>query len=223
MQAPHESPARLIVPTVTARVHRAPYSCQVTDTDWIAIGAVAAFTAAMAVAIIVTAVYAKRTLVATKDDSRARTRPVLVAYLERELLSHGTILLVVKNFGASSAVNVGLEFDPPAPPKAEVDALPDSDMKKWLYQRFAEPVPVWAPGWTTSNVIRAGQDTLEPVAVALSYEGPDGSSYTEHFFLHPDHILKETSSAPSKTDDPVKLGQQAVSAMQALVRTLRTR
>lgn len=122
-----------------------------TDSDWIAIGAIAAavtalFTAAMAVAIIVTAIYAKRTLVATRDDSRARTRPVLVAHLERELMSHGTILLVVKNFGASSAADVCVGFDPPAPSESEVAALPDSDMKKWLYQRFAEPVPFGRPG-----------------------------------------------------------------------------
>lgn len=199
-----------------------------TDTNWIAVGSVAAvvtavFTAAMAVAIIVTAIYAKHTLVAAKDDSRARTRPALVAYLERELLSHGTILLVIKNFGPASAADVRLAFDPPAPAKADVAALPDSDMKKWLYQRFAEPVPTWAPGWTTSNVIRAGQDPLEPFSVTLSYLGPDGTQYVERFDLHPDHILKETSSAPSKTDSPIKLGQQGVSALQALVRTIRTR
>src|SRR3546814_8357710 len=64
------------------------------------------------------------------------------------------ILLVVKNFGASSATDVRVDFDPPAPSADEVAALPNSDVKKWLYQRFADPVPVWAPGWTTSNVIR---------------------------------------------------------------------
>ena len=112
----------------------------------------------MAIAIVVTAIYAKRTLVAAKDDSRARTRPALVAYLERELLSHGAILLVIKNFGPSSASDVRVAFDPPAPDIEDVAALSDSDMTKWLYQRFAEPVPNWAPGWSTSNVIRAGQD-----------------------------------------------------------------
>ena len=199
-----------------------------TNTDWITVGSIAAvvtaiFTAAMAVAIIVTATYAKRTLVAAKDDSRARTRPALVAYLERELLSHGTILLVIKNFGPSSAADVRVAFDPPAPSKDEVAALPDSEMKKWLYQRFAGPVPVWATGWTTSNVIRSGHDPLESFTVSLSYLGLDGTLYEEDFALHPDHILKETSSAPSKTDDPIKLGQQGVSALQALVSTIRTR
>lgn len=198
-----------------------------TDTDWIAVGSIAAvvtavFTAAMAVAIIVTAIYAKRTLVAAKDDSRARTRPALAAYLERELLSHGTILLVIKNFGSSSATDVRVAFDPPAPAKEDVAALPDSDISKWLYQRFAEPVPVWAPGWSTDNVIRAAQDPLEPFIVVVSYLGPDDTRYEDRFALHPDHILKATSSTPSTTDSPIKLGQQGVSALQALVRTLRT-
>ena len=177
----------------------------------------------MAIAIIVTAIYAKRTLVAAKDDSRARTRPALAAYLERELLSHGTILLVIKNFGPSSAAEVRVEFDPPAPGPEDIAALADSEMIKWLYLRFAEPVPIWAPGWSTSNVIRSGQDALNPFTVRLSYSGPDGTRYEERFPLHPDHILKETSSTPSMTDNPIKLGQQGVSALQALVRTIRTR
>lgn len=192
-----------------------------------AVGSVAAvvtalFTAAMAVAIIVTAIYAKRTLVAAKADSRARTRPVLAAYLERELLSHGTILLVIKNFGSSSAAEVRVAFDPPAPGTEDVAALPDSDMTKWIYQRFAEPVPIWAPGWSTSNVIRAGQDALDQFTVTLSYLGPDGFPYGEPFLLHPNSILKETSSTPSQTDNPIELGQQGVSALQALVRSIRT-
>ncbi len=197
-----------------------------TESDWIAVGAVsgvvtALFTAAMAVAIILTAVYAKRTLSASRSDSRARTRPALVAHLERELLSHGTILLVLKNFGASAATDVKVTFDPPAPSAADVASLPDSDMTKWLYQRFETPVPVWAPGWSTSNVMRAGQDPLEPFTVVLDYVGPDGTSYTERFPLQPEHILKETTSTPSKTNEPIKLAQQAVAALQSLVRTIR--
>jgi hypothetical protein len=177
----------------------------------------------MAIAIIATALYAKRTLAATRDDSRARSRPALAAYLEREVLSHGTVLLIIKNFGSSSAADVRVSFDPPMPSKENVAALPDSDMKKWLYQRFGEPVPVWPPGWSTSNVVRSGQDALSSFTVNVSYAGPDGTPYDEKFPLHPDHIIKETTATPSKTDDPVKLGQQAVSALQALVRTMRTR
>lgn len=196
--------------------------------DWVAVAAIAGvitavFTAAMAVAIIVTAIYAKQTLVAAKADSRERTRPVIAAFFERELLSQGTILLIIKNFGQTSGNAVSVQFDPPAPTPAQVAALPASDMRKWLFERFSEPVPVWAPGWSTSNVLRAGHDELEPFTVVISYWGADGTPYSDRFPLLPDHVLKETSSSPSKTDSPVKLGQQAVAAIQALVRTIRTR
>lgn len=70
------------------------------ETAWIELESIAGVvtalgTAVMAVAIVITAVYAKRTLEATRADSRARTRPVIVAELRRELLSHGTTLLVL--------------------------------------------------------------------------------------------------------------------------------
>lgn len=203
-----------------------------TDRHWIAVGSAAGvvtalFTAAMAIAVIATAIYARRTLHATRDDSRARTRPMLAAYLERELLASGTILLVIKNFGKSAATDVDVAFDPPSPPVDQVDAMPDSEMKKWLYGRFAEPVPVWVPGWSTNNVVRsrsAAAEELAPFTVVLSYTGPDGTRYAdERFLLSPPSILKETTSDPSKTTDPIVLAQQGIAALQALVRTIRNR
>lgn len=196
-----------------------------TDSDWIAVGSVAgAFTAigtvVMAVAIVVTAVVASRTLNATRQDSRDRTRPVIVAEFRRELLSQGTTLLVVKNLGRSVATNVSLQFDPPPPD--DVAALPDENMMKWLYERYATPISSWAPGWTVSNVVRAGHEELDPLKVTANYEGPDGTKYADSYDLHPDHILKETSVGPSKTTDPTKLEQQKLSALHALVRTLRS-
>lgn len=118
---------------------------------------------------------------------------------------------------------VGGHGDLRSGPPADVDALPDSDMWKWLYQRYNEPVPTWAPGWTLSNVIRAGHDPLDPVSVTLSYRGPDGLHYSDVYALNPDHVTKATTSTPSKVTDPVKLEQQKISALQALVRTLRER
>lgn len=194
------------------------------QTQWTAFGSVAGAvtalgTVVMAVAIVVTAFYAKGTLQAARDDSRARTRPVIIAELRRELLSKGTTLLVLKNLGASVARNVRVTFDP-APPQ-DVGSLPDDDMMKWIWERYAHPISTWAPGWSVSNVIRAGHETLNPVTVTIAYDGPDGTRYTDRYDLHPDHILKETESGPSKTADPVKLEQQKLSALHALVRTLR--
>lgn len=198
-----------------------------TETGWIAIGSTAGVvtalgTAVMAIAIVVTAWYAKGTLNAAKEDSRARTRPVIVAEFRRELLSHGTTLLVLKNLGASVAKDVSVSFDPPAPSAAEVKKMPEDQMMKWIFERFAQPVTTWAPGWTISNVIRAGRDELNPIKVFVKYRGPDSTLYEDAYFLLPDHVMKETEANPSKTDDPVKLEQQKVDALRALVRTLRS-
>jgi len=130
------------------------------------------------------------------------------------------MLLVLRNLGASVATNVTATFDPRPP--LDVDALPDSNMWKWIYQRYATPITTWPPEWTLSNVIRAGQDPLPPVTVTVSYDGPDGTKYQDRYDLHPDHILKETSANPSRTDDPVKMEQQKIEALQALVRTIRS-
>lgn len=186
--------------------------------NWAAVAALAG--AVTASAVVVTAVIAIYTLKATRDDSRARTRPTMVAELRRELLSHGTTLLALRNLGASVATKVTVKFDPGPPP--DVDSMPDSDVWKWIYQRYAKPIRTWAPGWTLSNVIRAGQDPLPQVAVTMSYTGPDGTEYQDRYDLHPDHILKETSSNPSKTNDPVKIEQQKIAALQALVRAVRS-
>lgn len=197
-----------------------------TNADWVELASIAAavtgfFTALMAVAIIVTAFYAKGTLTQAKTDSRNRTRPVLVASLHRELLAHGTIMLVIKNFGPSSATDVRISFDPPAPSTEEVETMPDGYIWKWVYQRFNEPVPVWAPGWSTANVIRTGGDSLDPFTVMASYLGPDGTGYEDQFQLNPAPILKETTATPSQATDQVVLAQQVVAALHALVRTVR--
>lgn len=209
--------------TLCRRPDAAWEDASVTVDVWTSIGTwvTAIGTVAMAAAVIVTAIYARGTLRATREDSRARTRPVMIAELVPEHLSHGTTLLLVRNAGASVASDVTVTFDP-APP-ADVDALPDTDMWKWLYQRYSQPVPTWAPGWTLSSVIRAGHDPLDPVSVTLSYRGPDGYYYSDVYALQPDHVMKATSSTPSKVTDPVKLDQQKISALQALVRTLRER
>lgn len=158
------------------------------------------------------------TLRAARDDSRERSRPVIVAQLQRELLSPGAINLVLRNFGMSVATDVSVRFDPPP---SGIDDLPDSDMWKWLYQAYASPIATWAPGWSLTNVVRAGHDDIEAFTVVLDYSGPDGTAYRESVNLDPIPILKTTSAAPSDTEDPAKLAQQAIHVLRALVRTLR--
>ncbi len=197
----------------------------VMESSWDALIAIAGVvtalgTVAMAIAVVVTAVIAARTLRAARDDSRARSRPTIVAELRRELLAQGTILLVLRNLGSTVASNVRVSFDPG--PASDIDALADSDMWKWVFQRYSSAITTWAPGWTLSNVIRTGDDPLPPLSVTVEYDGPDGTHYGDVFLLHPDHILKETSSNPTKGRDAQTTEQQKVAALQALVRTVRS-
>ena len=141
------------------------------DSFWLAVTAIG--TAAMAIAVIVTAFYAGSTLKGAKNDSRERTRPIIAADLRREPLSHGAILLVLKNLGASVAKDVTVTFDRETP--EDIGALPASDLWKWIFERYSKTITTWAPGWTISNVIRVGEDPLLPVAVTVAYAGPDGT------------------------------------------------
>lgn len=63
---------------------------------------------------------------------------------------------------------------------------------------------------------------MDPLTVTITYKGPGETPYQDQYYLHPDRILKETSVNPSKTDDPVEFEQQKVSALRALVRTVRS-
>jgi hypothetical protein len=176
-------------------------------------------TLAMAVAVIWTVKYARDTLEANKQDSRERTRPVMVADLRPELLSHGTTLMVIKNYGASPASEVKLTFDRDMP--ENLDDLPDSDNWKWIFQRYQFPVHTWAPGWARTNVVRFGGDDLEPITVTISYLGRDAHVYEETYLLEPAHVMKETAASPSDSDIATKAEKYKVKALHALVRTVR--
>jgi hypothetical protein len=171
-----------------------------------------------AVLTIVTAVVAIQTLRAARIDSRGRSRPVIIASLQRELLTQGTLNLVIRNFGVSVASNVRVSFDPMPP--SDLDSLPSGDMRKWLFETYEKPIQTWPPGWELSNVVRAGHDDIEPFAILIEYCGPDNTRYSERIDIDPTPVLKHTTATPTKADDPVKIGQQAVSALQALVRAI---
>lgn len=188
--------------------------------NWDALTALATVLGVMisAVAVGVTAWFAVRTLRAARDDSRERSRPIIVAAFERELLSAGTILLVVKNYGQSLAYEVVVQFYPQLP---DPIGRPDSDMWKWVAERYATPIPTWAPGASRSNVVRTASEPLNPLTVYVSYRGPDNHPYTETYSLQPDHVIKATTSNPSPVKDPIKLAQQGVDALRAAIRTMR--
>lgn len=165
-------------------------------------------------ATVVTAVVAMFSLTGSRQDSRERTRPVLVPQLRRELLSHGTINLVLHNYGASSAHNVCVAFDPPLPDSQKLDV---ADMLKWIAERYAVPYPLLAPGMSLSNVYRAGQDEVRAMTMKLTYSAAGGRQYHGHFYLDPKPLMKETTANPSDSNNREL---RLIKAVEAIVRSV---
>ena len=176
---------------------------------WVAISVIVT-----GLATVVTAIVAMFSLTGSRQDSRERTRPVLVPQLRRELLSHGTINLVLHNFGVSSAHNVSVAFDPSLPDPQELDS---ADMRKWIGERYAAPYPLIAPGMSLSNVYRAGQDKVQAFTMKLTYSGSDGRRYHGHFHLDPGPLLKETTANPSDSNNREL---RLIKAVEAIVRSV---
>lgn len=171
------------------------------------------FAGLSALGAIITTLIAAWALRETRKDSRDRTRPVLIAQLRRAVLSHGTLDLVIANHGASSAHDVTVTFDPQI---ESAEALPDSDMRKWIAQRYSSAIPQWPPGMTYSNVYRAGHDAVAPTAVTIAYLGQDGTRYADRFNLDPEPLLKETQATPSNPTADKRLTK----ALEEIARSL---
>lgn len=144
-----------------------------------------------------------------QEDSRERSRPVIVAELHRIRLSHGMLELAVKNYGPSVARNVRVTFDPQLPDLQGADAV--GKVTPALVDRYRGTIPMMAPGMKLSNVYFVGQPgadsryfNSEPLpdkfTVTISYEGPGGRQYADEFHLDVRLLLKETSANPSNTD-----------------------
>lgn len=167
---------------------------------------------------LVTVIIAVRSLRSTADDSRERSRPVLMPVIERDLLSDGTANLVITNMGPSAAQNVRVTFDPPAP--HDLDSVEGSWRE--VFKVFAEPVSVWAPGWHLSCVIKFGhRESLNAFTVVVGYAGPDGTDYREAHHIDPAPLLHATQA--SKHIESAKAAKQQVDVLQALVRAVERR
>lgn len=151
-----------------------------------------------------------RTLNQLRADSRERSRPMMSAELRKPPYVPGTQLLAIRNYGPSVARNVQVTFDPsipdPTPEQTAQSATP------FLKRRYTEPIPVVTPGMELTNVWFFGKQaqpggpwenfepTPETFTVSITYEGPDGTPYSDQFPLSVDLIREHTevshSSAP---------------------------
>lgn len=135
------------------------------------------------------------------EDRRAQSRPMLVPEFQKEPLSQGAVNFVIRNWGRSAATNVTVDWLSPTPP-ADLATLPNDNVLKWLYRSYVAPIALWPPRWRMSHVYIWGHDDKKGresiVKVRVSYQGPDGHSYSEDFTLDPGPILSQTQSSPSK-------------------------
>jgi len=115
--------------------------------DWTAIGGIA--TAA-------TAVVAIWAIAAAKNDSRDRSRPVMVAEYRTFPFAHAALEFVIRNAGASVARDVTVTFDPPLEPGGHF-------ARSYMIRRYAEQIAVIAPGQELVNAVRIIEEPGKPM------------------------------------------------------------
>lgn len=180
------------------------------------------WTAFGSIATVAAAVVAIWTLVALKQDSADRTRPVILAELKPAVLTRNSELLI-SNVGQSVARNVKIEFDPPLPDPADGD---DEErvgvLTPFLQRRYSRTIPTWAPGMTLDNYYQgAGKNADEPVpddfAVIARYEDAHGRQYEDRYVMSMGTIRDQSGSYPSNTDDK-GLQRRWIKALEAIAR-----
>lgn len=190
-------------------------------TDWV--GSVTAVV--VAVSAGATAVVAIRTLRHADRENRSRTRPMVSAELRRIPSVRGSQMLVIKNHGPSVARQVRVTFDPPLPEVTD----PGSTVP-YLKRRYENPIPVLTPGMELDNLYFIGQpapaggrQNLEPLPeqalVTITYDGPDGTTYSDPYPL--DTWLMRNRSSSEASDAPHRLAKDALSALQSIADSLR--
>lgn len=135
-------------------------------------------------------------------DRQAQTRPMIVPEFQKEYLADKTLNLVIRNWGQSAATDVRVDVLEPSLDR-NIEDLSDRDMLKWLHRSYAAPISLWPPQWRMTHVYAGINDERRPLALRVSYSGPDGHGYSDEFKLDPIPLMSQTESgrsAPSKTD-----------------------
>lgn len=160
-----------------------------------------------AVAAIATAIVAVIALVRTTNDSRDRTRPIVMAAFETEPdADRDSYSLVIRNMGPTSARDLEVNFEPDVPHDS------GDRLVEYIVERFASPMPVLAPGqairslWA-SYVATSGAErtnrlaTPHDVTVTLTYRGAGSKKYSETYpllALTMTHNVSVVSSASTR-------------------------
>lgn len=144
--------------------------------DWLTANAVPI----SVIATILTALVACLALAATAGDSRRRSRPYIIASLERDTHLAGVANLTIVNYGSTPAMDVHLEYDGRLPNPV----VKDDTLSWYLRDQSKTPFPVLAPGqrvatvWSTPDSAKRIGDPPESCGVTVSYRG--GGSPRQH-------------------------------------------
>lgn len=178
-------------------------------TTWTALGSIATATAA---------VVAIWTLIALKQDSADRTRPVIVAELKPAVLTRNAEL-IIRNAGQSVARDVNVAFDPPLPVLEGAEA--EGTTTPFLQRRYSRTIPTLAPGMVLDNFYQDATDATEPVpddfSVTIRYTDMHGRQYADTYELSLDALRDQTGSYPSNTDER-GMQRRWVKALEAIAR-----
>ncbi|KAF0833882.1 hypothetical protein [Ornithinibacter aureus] len=165
-----------------------------------------------AIAVIVTGLVAVAALFRTAEDSRERSRPMVTAELQRGPNSHSVIDLVVRNSGLTVARDLAVRLDPLPVVPAEGGPY----VTPFMLRRYAQPIPVLAPGQELRNIWWSGEvvtgsielqnrePTTDEVKVSVTYRGPGRRRYSDTYSLHVD-IVKMTTYEVSSDSLPGRL------------------
>lgn len=213
-------------------------SQQPSITDWITAGSTLGGAAITAVSVVVAAWVGIRTLRQTKRDSISRSRPMVVATLERDPHPTGlSAFLVVENYGQSVAYNVTVTFDPPIHDVGTQSGQPS--FVPMLLRRYAEPIANLAPGvalrsiWNIPNRESHGENSRYPndepipdrVLAMIRYSdrpgfwNQDAHRYTETFVL--DIEILRGDVIVSHSDDQLGLLKRSTKALEGMAADVR--
>ncbi|GAA1223317.1 hypothetical protein [Rhodoglobus aureus] len=183
----------------------------------------------VALAAVVTAAIAIFALRSTANDSRERSRPIVLAYFRLSPHNDSAFDLVVRNFGTSAASDIVVKSDPPFGPTESNDRMVNA-----LEERYEKPVPLLPPGSEITNVWwaldftapnKSGKNrysTPDEAVMTITYKGNRFRRYKGRIKLDTNWMKGSTSTVSSDSRPGLeKQNTEALKKIAAEVRSAR--
>jgi hypothetical protein len=181
------------------------------------------WTAMGSIATVAAAVVAIWTLAAVRQDSRDRSRPVMIAEIRAGVLSE-IAELIVRNVGPSVARRVTFKFDPELP--ILEGAAADGLTTPYLQRRYSRTVPTFGPGMVMHDVYQSANPPFEPVpedfTLTIDYYDAHDRHYTDSYELSVITLHDHTRTESADNDLP-NLQRRTTRAVEAVARAIGRR